>query len=70
MLNLNEKELNEMIAEIKEFIKVENKIGDVIENAREFAKKRLLFNDEQAVKYEALIINYIMSKKMKVKIKI
>lgn len=55
-------EMREMLQEINEFIKAEKKEVGIVENVEEYAKKRLLFDNQTAKKYAENFNNQINNK--------
>lgn len=55
-------EMREILQEIEEFIEQEKKEGGIFENVEEYAKKRLLFDDQTAKKYAENFNNQITDK--------
>lgn len=55
-------EMREILQEIEEFIEQEKKEGGIFENVEEYAKKRLLFDDQSAKKYAENFEKYIYHK--------
>lgn len=62
MFNFKNHELKEIFQEIEEFIEAEKNEGGIFENVEEYAKKRLLFDEQSAKKYAENFEKYIREK--------